>query len=83
MSKAIPKVDDALQPQSSLVEYKQVFLFVFFYCFKYYPYYPGPLREGTYFSFKHTSPETWHATICDEAGETQWAFDFPAVKPVV
>ncbi len=43
---------------------------------------PDPLREGAHFSFKYTSPETLHVTICNKSGESQRVFAFPAVKPV-
>ncbi len=52
-------------------------------------YFPDPLaqwtREGVRVlaSFKHTSPETGMFQSVTNAGESQWAFDYPAVKPVV
>lgn len=33
--------------------------------------------------FKYKSTETRHVKICDEAGESQWAFDATAVNHVV
>ncbi len=55
---------------------------------KYYPdYFPDPLaqwtREGAR-SFKHT-PHQKHSMSqsVTNAGESQWAFDYPVVKPVV
>lgn len=41
-------------------------------------------RALLHFKCKCTTPtETRHVAICDEAGESQWAFDITAVKHVV
>ncbi len=57
-------------------------------CWKYYPdYYPDPLvswrRAHARIFQTHTSPETRMSQSVTNAGESQWAFDYSAVKPVV